>query len=186
MEVALDMATRLYRSCENNERETKARLGALTGILYRMKGDIAEAEYWFSLARADAPPHLVKRYTTNLLSIRREKLDRAKAALTSADHEAGLREIYEQQKKILGKPIAEHDEYLALQHCLRLTSELNDEEAFGGHLKTARMHKGFGKTPNERDKSLLVFFALQHDEDGDFTNARGSFKCYLEFVRDTL
>jgi len=191
LDAALDVVLRLEKAGDIlPERPVAAdawpSVAALVGTLYRVKGMLPEARNAFErsveLARRDAP-QLLPRYQTNLLNIRRELRHREfERKLLSADaYKDFLRAILGEQKEVLRAARLEADQTLALRHCLRVSSLLDDRKEFAALLNEARKCKGFGQVPEDRDRALARFMGAEHDEDGDFANAR-EYRCFMELT----
>ena len=179
---AIDMATRLHRSCNVPEEvETRSRLASILGQMSRSAKKVVDARDWFQLAFDDAPHNLRVRYHTNLLSIRRE-LHCKKTSISIADLKDELEAILSTQKSLLTQTNDPKDQAHALKHCLRLASLTKNNTAFEEFLRQARTHKGFGQNDKDRDQALRNLFSEEHDEDGDFIQARGSFSSYKKFA----
>lgn len=182
---ALDVAHRLYNSCNQEEATSKVRLAAIIGIIYRMEDDLNESENWFTTAVEQSirhSPDLFSRYRTSLLNIQRDKVDVEKRVgnLNFAEYKEKLMQFYREQQAVLVKSNRPKDQALAMKHLLRLCSLLCDERHFDEVLTAARQNKGFGETPEDRDASLLDLFSIENDKDGDFVNVRGRFRGYLD------
>lgn len=191
LDTALDVALRLEKAGDIlPERpvapDTWPSVAALIGTLYRVKGVLPEARNAFEraveLARKFAPP-LLPRYQTNLLNIRREiRFQECERKLVSREvYVEFLRTILTEQKEVLRDARLEGDQTLALRHCLRVSSLLDDRKAFAAFLIDARKCKGFGASPEDRDRALGRFMSAEHDADEDFANAR-EYRCYMELV----
>ncbi|MBM3395379.1 MAG: hypothetical protein FJY37_12235 [Betaproteobacteria bacterium] len=191
LDAALDVALRLEKAGDIlPERPVSAdtwpSVAALIGTLYRVKGVMAEARNAFEraveLARKSAPD-LLPRYQTNLLNIRREvRYQEFTRKLISPEiYRDFLRTVLAEQKDVLRDARLEGDVTLALRHCLRASSLLDDRKTFTQFLTEARKCKGFGQIPEDRDRALARFMSADHDTDGDFANAR-EYRCFLELV----
>lgn len=191
LDAALDVALRLEKAGDIlPERpvapDTWPSVAALIGTLYRVKGVLGEARNAFErsveLARKFAP-QLLPRYQTNLLNIRREvRWQELQRKLISPEAwREYLRATLAEQQEVLRGARLEADQTLALRHCLRMSSLLDDRKAFAGFLTEARKCKGFGAIPEDRDRALARFMGAEHDEDGDFANAR-EYRCFMELT----
>lgn len=191
LDATLDVVLRLEKAGDIlPERpvaaDTWPSVAALVGTLYRVKGVLPEARNAFErsveLARRHAP-QLLPRYLTNLLNIRREiRFQEQQRKLISAEvYREFLRGILAEQKEVLRDARQEADQTLALRHCLRVSSLLDERKAFAAFLIEARKCKGFGQSPEDRDRALARFMAAEHDEDGDFANAR-EYRCFMELT----
>lgn len=166
--------------------DTWPSVAALLGTLYRVKGVLPEARNAFEraveLARQSAP-QLLPRYQTNLLNIRREiRHQEYERKLMSAEaYREFLRAILSEQKEVWRAARLEGDQCLALRHCLRVASLLDERREFAALLTEARKCKGFGQGPEDRDRALARFMSAEHDEDGDFANAR-EYRCFMQLT----
>lgn len=191
LDAALDLLSRLERAGDNlPERpvmpDTWPSICALMGTLYRVKDMLPEAKAAFQrsveLAEKSAPD-LLPRYKTNLLNIRREVRfhERNRQLISEDAYREELKLILCEQRDLLGKTRLDGDRTLALKHCLRITSLLDDRRQFSYFLCEARKCKGFGVIPEDRDRALARYMSAEHDEDGDFQNAR-EYRCFMELV----
>ena len=123
------------------------------------------------------------RYKTNLLNIRREIRfqERNRKLISEPTYLECLKTLLAEQRDVLGTVKSDGDRTLALKHCLRITSLLDDRRGFAYYLCEARKCKGFGPTPEERDRALARYMSADHDQDGDFANAR-EYRCIMELV----
>ncbi len=191
LNAALDLVLRLEKAGDNiPERplsaDTWPSLSALVGTILRVKGLLPDARRAFERAVDLAEkyaPELLPRYRTNLLNIGREvRFEDFKHKLISPEAYRGyLKAILAKQREVLGQAQLESDRTLALKHCLRLTSLLDDRREFSYFLCEARKCKGFGPSPEDRDRALVRFMNAEHDEDRDFENAR-EYRCFTELV----
>ena len=134
------------------------------------------------LAQQNAPD-LLPRYKTNVLNIRRELRlsQRTRKLITEQAYLDSLKGILAEQRDVLGTVKLDGDRVLALKHCLRITSLMDDRRGFAFYLCEARKCKGFGATPEDRDRALARYMSADHDEDGDFANAR-EYRCIMDLV----
>jgi len=191
LDAALDLVLRLEKAGDNlPERplpaDTWPSVSALIGTLLRAKRLLPDARKAFERAVDLAEKHaqeLLPRYRTNLLNIGREvRFEDFKRKLISQEaYEDFLKSILVKQREVLGEAKLESDRTLALRHCLRLTSLLDDRREFAYFLCEARKCTGFGAAPEERDRALVRFMSPEHDEDRDFANAR-EYRCFMELV----
>lgn len=191
LDATLDVVLRLEKAGDIlPERpvaaDTWPSVAALVGTLYRVKGVLSEARNAFEraveLARKSAP-QLLPRYQTNLLNIRREiRHQEYERKLVSAEAQREfLRAILTEQKEVWRAARLDGDQSLALRHCLRVASLLDDRREFAALLTEARKCKGFGQVPEDRDRALARFMSAEHDEDGDFANAR-EYRCFMQLT----
>ncbi len=191
LDAALDLVLRLEKAGDNvPERpvppDTWPSVAALIGTILRVKGRVPDAKDAFQraveLAR-ECAPELLPRYETNLLNIRREAhfQQRNRKLISDDAYRDSLKNILAEQKDVLGKAKLDGDRTLALKHCMRITSLLDDRRGFAYFLTEGRKCKGFGSIPEERDRALARFMSAEHDEDGDFENAR-EYRCFIELL----
>jgi hypothetical protein len=184
----LDMAIRLYNSCNpNHEAENMARLAAIIGILFRLDNDLENSEKWFTIAVNTANKsarNLYFRYKTSLLNIQRNMVDieRRSGCVNLLDYYHKLDIFFSEQEQIFHKSETLSDKVLALKHLLRISSLRDDESSFTKYATEARKPNYFGDTLEQSDKALAELFSKENDEDGDFVNARASFKICIEIM----
>ncbi|MFN0314067.1 MAG: hypothetical protein ACKVQA_03385 [Burkholderiales bacterium] len=191
LDAALDLLSRIEKAGDNvPERPVSADtwpcVAALTGTILRVKGRIPDAKDAFeravALARKSAPD-LLPRYETNLLNIRREVHfgERSRKLMSEEAYQDCLKKILTEQKSVLEKTKLDGDRTLALKHCMRMTSLMDDRRGFTHFLTEARKCKGLGAAPEDRDRALARFMSPEHDEDGDFANAR-EYRCFIDLL----